>query len=82
MLVIGLNHKTAPIDVREKFFLNSTQQDLLLLELKNHPLVAEAFVLSTCNRTEVYLKRTDKAIGRDFIIDLIAVQVTGFFGLI
>lgn len=71
MLIIGLSHKTAPIDVREKFYLNPAQQDLLLLELKNHPLVSEAFVLSTCNRIEVYLKRTDPSIDRDFIVDLI-----------
>ncbi len=55
-VVIGLNHKTATIEVREKFFLNPTQQDLLLSELKSHPSVGEAFVLSTCNRTEVYLR--------------------------
>ncbi len=72
MLVIGLNHKTAPIEVREKFFLNPNQQDLLLLELKNHPLVSEAFVLSTCNRIEIYLKKTDKAIDCGFVVGLIA----------
>ena len=72
MIIIGLNHKTAPIEVREKFFLNPIQQDLLLLELKNHPLISEAFVLSTCNRTEVYLKRTDTSIDQNFVIDLIA----------
>jgi len=53
--LIGINHKTAPIEVREKFYLDTTQQDLLLSELKNHPKVCEAFVLSTCNRTEVYV---------------------------
>ena len=52
---IGINHKTAPIAVRETFFLNSIQQDLFLSELKNNPAIIEAFVLSTCNRTEVYL---------------------------
>ncbi len=52
--VVGLNHKTAPIDIREKFYLNPTQQDLFLSELKNNPAIAEGFVLSTCNRTEVY----------------------------
>jgi len=72
MIIVGLNHKTAPIDVREKFYLNPAQQDLLLLELKNHPLISEAFVLSTCNRTEVYLKRVDQTVNRDFVIELIA----------
>src|SRR5215475_687041 len=71
MLVIGLNHKTAPIEIREKFYLNPAQQDLLLMELKNHPLVSEAFVLSTCNRIELYLKRAGD-INRAFVIDLIA----------
>ena len=39
MIIIGLNHKTAPIEIREKFYLNPLQQDLLLSELKNHPLI-------------------------------------------
>ena len=72
MIVIGLNHKTAPIEIREKFYLNPVQQDLLLLELKNHPFVSEAFVLSTCNRIEVYLKRTGISLSRQFVIDLIS----------
>ena len=55
IIAFGLNHKTAPIDIREKFFLNPTQQDLLLSELKSDPSIIEAFVLSTCNRTEVYV---------------------------
>jgi len=72
MFIVGLSHKTAPIEIREKFYLNPLQQDLLLSELKNHPLVAEAFVLSTCNRIEVYLKRTGPAVDSSFIISLIA----------
>jgi len=72
MLIIGLSHKTAPIEIREKFYLNPIQQDLLLSELKNHPLITEAFVLSTCNRVEVYLKRVDSLIGSSFVVALIA----------
>ncbi len=72
MFVIGLNHKTAPINIREKFYLNPQQQDLFLTTLKNHPLVSECFVLSTCNRVEVYLEKVDASIGGAFIIDLIA----------
>ena len=51
---IGISHKTAPIDIREKFYLDETGRRLLLSELKNNPAVVEAVVLSTCNRTEVY----------------------------
>ena len=53
--IIGLNHKTAPIDVREKFYLNQLQQDLFLSELRSDPSVLEAFILSTCNRVEIYV---------------------------
>ncbi|MDO8580453.1 MAG: glutamyl-tRNA reductase [Candidatus Omnitrophota bacterium] len=53
--VIGINHKTAPLEVREKFYLSEPQQDLLLSELKSFPAVLEAFVISTCNRTEIYV---------------------------
>jgi glutamyl-tRNA reductase len=52
--LIGLNHKTAPIAVREQFFMGTLERELLLSELKNDPNVLEAFVLSTCNRIEVY----------------------------
>jgi glutamyl-tRNA reductase len=72
VIIIGLNHKTAPIEIREKFYLNNLEADLLLSELKNNPAVAEAFVLSTCNRIEVYLKRADQTISGRFIIDMIA----------
>lgn len=51
---IGISHKTAPIDIREKFYLNETHRRLLLSSLKSDPAVIEAIVLSTCNRTEIY----------------------------
>jgi glutamyl-tRNA reductase len=44
----------------------------LLSELKNNPLISESFVLSTCNRIEVYLKRGDQSINSSFVITLIA----------
>ncbi len=72
MFIVGISHKTAPIEIREKFYLTPLQQDLLLSELKNHPLIAESFVLSTCNRIEVYLKRVDPTVNPSFIISLIA----------
>jgi glutamyl-tRNA reductase len=72
MFITGLSHKSAPIDIREKFYLNPLQQDLLLSELKSHPLITEAFVLSTCNRVEIYLQRADTSIDAAFVISLIS----------
>jgi len=54
LVCTGINHKTATIDIRERFFLNETERRLLLSALRAEPGVAEALVLSTCNRTEVY----------------------------
>lgn len=55
----GLNHKTAPITVRERVASTPATQDLLLNNLINLPTVNEAAILSTCNRTEIYCDTDD-----------------------
>ena len=55
----GLNHKTAPINVREKVALSPATQDSLLNSLLELPEVNEAIILSTCNRTEIYCDSQD-----------------------
>ena len=55
----GLNHKTAPLDVREKVALPLAMQDALLSRLVDLPNVNEAAILSTCNRTEIYCDTDD-----------------------
>jgi len=57
---LGISYKTAPIDVREKFYLTPIERELFLSEVKNDPRVAEAFILSTCNRTEIYANTIDQ----------------------
>ncbi len=55
----GLNHKTAPLHVREKLALPVALQDTLLNSLVSLPAVNEAAILSTCNRTEIYCDTED-----------------------
>jgi glutamyl-tRNA reductase len=55
----GLNHKTAPLHVREKVALPVAMQDILLNRLVDLPTVNEAAILSTCNRTEIYCDTED-----------------------
>lgn len=55
----GLNHKTAPISVREKVALPAAMQNSLLNSLVNLPEINEAAILSTCNRTEIYCDTND-----------------------
>lgn len=60
IVAVGINHKTSVIGIREQFYLQPMERELLLSELKNDPRVMEAFVLSTCNRTELYASLVDR----------------------
>src|SRR5215204_5144200 len=52
LFAFGINHKTAPVEVREKLYLDDSGIRGFLSLVG--PELAECFVLSTCNRTEVY----------------------------
>ena len=51
--IIGLNHTTAPLGIRERFVFHSDQISHFLLDLKEKK-VSQVVILSTCNRTEIY----------------------------
>ena len=53
--VIGLSHKTAPVDIREKLSVPDTQMEAAIQALCNYPHIKEATILSTCNRLEIYI---------------------------
>lgn len=55
LLCIGLNHRTAPVEVRERFAVPITQLGEASNELLTLAEAAEGVVISTCNRTEFYL---------------------------
>src|SRR5712692_10014533 len=57
--VIGLSHKTAPLEVREHVALAIPEYPSVLTRLRALPEVPESLLLSTCNRTEVYLVSSD-----------------------
>src|SRR5579871_3208206 len=52
--VLGLNHKTAPVALREKVAFNEDRLVAALRTLRAEKGVAEVLILSTCNRTELY----------------------------
>lgn len=52
LFAFGINHKTAPVEVREKLHFREDEIQVLLAEFKEY--LSECVVLSTCNRTEVY----------------------------
>jgi glutamyl-tRNA reductase len=54
VVVIGLNHRTAPLDLLERMSVGDGQITKALHDLTTREHISEALVLSTCNRTEVY----------------------------
>ena len=54
LVVVGLNHKTAPVDLLERLSISEEDLPKALHQLTNYEHVVEGMVLSTCNRTEVY----------------------------
>jgi len=54
LVVIGINHKTAPVEIREKFAFSFKEAIEFNRLLKEGALLAENLILSTCNRVEVY----------------------------
>jgi len=61
LLALGLNHITAPLDLREKVAFGPEQARPALEELAAQAGVEEALILSTCNRTELYCSVADGA---------------------
>jgi glutamyl-tRNA reductase len=55
IVLLGLNHKTAPIELRECIAFSPDQTAAALASLKNEPTVNEVLLFSTCNRVEVLL---------------------------
>ena len=51
--ILGLNYKTAPLEVREKFSLDKESLRRGLEHLEDYDELEEAVILSTCNRTEI-----------------------------
>ena len=55
LLLLGVSHKTAPVALRERIALTQNEAERFLREVVTLPEVREAAVISTCNRTELYL---------------------------
>lgn len=57
--ITGLNHRTAPVSVRERLAFTPVELEHALEELKSRPGVVEGMILSTCNRVEVAVTADD-----------------------
>jgi len=55
IVIVGLNHKTAPVEIRECLAFSGTEADVALEGLQKYPVITEVLLVSTCNRVEVLL---------------------------
>lgn len=78
--VVGLSHKTAPVEIREKLSIPEAQTEGAIAQLKNYPHIEEVAILSTCNRLEIYvvLSETEQGISevRQFLSDYSKLHLT------
>jgi glutamyl-tRNA reductase len=68
LLLLGVSHKTAPVDLREKLDFSSRDVGAAVIALASRSSAAESVVLSTCNRSEVYVASASPDTARDEIV--------------
>jgi len=71
-IVVGISHKTAPLELRERLALPGDEAVRLGRDLLDCDTVTEAVVLSTCNRTEAYLFAADVRVAEQLAVGRLA----------
>ena len=69
LALVGLNHKTAPVEIRERLAFSSDVLRSALASLVGREEVNEAIILSTCNRVEVVAESSDDGLIREFLCE-------------
>ncbi len=77
ILVIGVNYKTAPVEIRERLTFNETDLGEAIKKLQTKKSILENIILSTCNRTEIYAVVDQLHTGRYYIKEFLS----DWFGL-
>jgi glutamyl-tRNA reductase len=72
LLALGASHHTAPLAVRERIALTDKRAEGMLHDLAAHPDIHESVVLSTCNRTELYLVVGDPVEAESAVLAMLA----------
>lgn len=86
ILLAGLSHKTAAVELREIMALNGNSLQSAYRELTSYEAVHGAVILSTCNRTEIYVTARDVEEGfralRDFYARRLSVEIDELNGIL
>jgi len=68
LFLLGVSHRTAPVDLREKLDFSSRDLGAAVEALVTRSSAAESVVLSTCNRSEIYIASTDAESAREEVV--------------
>jgi glutamyl-tRNA reductase len=74
LLALGVSHKTAPVEVRERVALTEQNASRFLRDLRGDADVQEAVAISTCNRTELYLVVSDPVEAESAALSMLSSQ--------
>ncbi len=69
LAIVGVSHKTAPVEIRERLAFSSDVLRAALTALRGRQNVREVMILSTCNRVEVVAESPDDRLIRDFLCE-------------
>ena len=82
IVLLGLNHKTASVDVRECIAFSADETDRALAMLRDNPAIGESVLFSTCNRIELLMAVDERdaavAIAKQFIAEFKKVPISQF----
>jgi len=73
-MVIGVNYRTAPVEVRERFWISPSRRSEALVQLSRSPGIEEVIVLATCNRTEFILWTDDATAAAGSVLSFLTRQ--------
>jgi len=67
IVLLGLNHKTAPVELRENLAFSKDETSAALKAFQESPAISEAILISTCNRVEILMATEDKSNAMDAV---------------
>ena len=74
LMVVGLNYRTAPVAVRERFWISENRRCEALVHLSRAEGIEELIVTATCNRTEFWMWVTDVTLAANSIMRFLGAQ--------
>jgi len=72
LFLLGVSHRTAPVDLRERLDFSSGDLSAAAEAIAGRPSMTESVVLSTCNRSEIYVASSDPARAREELVSFLS----------